>query len=95
MKNLNTLLLVAVCIALTFVPASTTLLAQEVEISTGADVVSTYVFRGIAYDGPSIQPSVELSSGGFAIGAWGSQGLIRHSKKWMHMPDIASTTDFI
>jgi uncharacterized protein (TIGR02001 family) len=75
MNNLNTLLLVAACIALTFVPASTTLLAQEVEISTGADVVSTYVFRGIAYDGPSIQPSVELSSGGFAIGAWGSQGL--------------------
>lgn len=48
--------------------------AQEVEVSTGVDLYSTYVFRGVAYDGPSWQPSVELSSGGFAIGAWGSQG---------------------
>ena len=48
--------------------------AQEVEISTGVDLYSTYVFRGIAYSGPSWQPSVELSASGFAVGAWGSQG---------------------
>lgn len=48
--------------------------AQEVQVSTGVDLYSTYVFRGVAYDGPSWQPSVEVSSGGFAIGAWGSQG---------------------
>ncbi len=48
--------------------------AQEVEVSTGVDLYSTYVFRGVAYSGPSWQPSVELSTGGFAIGAWGSQG---------------------
>lgn len=48
--------------------------AQEIEVSTGVDLVSTYVWRGVAYSGPSWQPSVELGSGGFAIGAWGSQG---------------------
>lgn len=49
--------------------------AQEVSISPGVDLYSTYVWRGVAYSGPSIQPYVELSSGGFAIGAWGSQGI--------------------
>lgn len=48
--------------------------AQEVEVTTGVDLYSTYVWRGVAYSGPSLQPAVELSSGGFAIGAWGSQG---------------------
>lgn len=48
--------------------------AQAQEISTGADFYSTYVWRGVAYSGPSIQPYVEVSSGGFAVGAWGSQG---------------------
>lgn len=49
--------------------------AQEVSISPGVDLYSTYVWRGVAYAGPSIQPYIELSSGGFAIGAWGSQGI--------------------
>lgn len=44
-------------------------------ISAGLDMYSTYVWRGVAYSGPSIQPFVEFSSGGFAIGAWGSQGI--------------------
>lgn len=44
------------------------------EVSTGVDFYSTYVFRGVAFSGPSIQPNVEFSSDGFAIGAWGSQG---------------------
>lgn len=48
--------------------------AQAQEITAGADLYSTYVWRGVAYSGPSLQPYVELSSGGFAIGAWGSQG---------------------
>lgn len=48
---------------------------QAQELSTGVDLYSTYVFRGVAFSGPAIQPSVEFSSGGFAIGAWGSQGI--------------------
>ena len=49
--------------------------ATAQELSTGVDLYSTYVFRGIAYSGPAIQPSVEFSAGGFSLGAWGSQGI--------------------
>ncbi len=72
MKNLKKLLLVAAFSLLALTPA-TSVFAQT-EVSTGVDFYSTYVFRGIAFDGPSWQPSVEVSSGDFAIGAWGSQG---------------------
>lgn len=48
---------------------------QAQEISTGLDLYSTYVWRGVAYSGPSLQPHVELGAGGFTLGAWGSQGI--------------------
>lgn len=44
-------------------------------IGTGLDLYSTYVWRGVAYSGPSIQPYVEYNSSGFTLGAWGSQGI--------------------
>ncbi|GAA5521105.1 hypothetical protein LQ318_05130 [Aliifodinibius salicampi] len=47
----------------------------EVNVSTGVDIYSTYVWRGVAYAGPSLQPYVELGAGGFTLGAWGSQGI--------------------
>lgn len=53
-----------------------TIAASEVtkaQVTTGADVVSTYVWRGAAFSGPSIQPYVDYTSGAFSIGAWGSQ----------------------
>ncbi len=50
--------------------------AQEEEssspFSVGADVVSSYVWRGTTYAGAALQPSIEFSTGNFAIGAWGS-----------------------
>lgn len=49
--------------------------AQAQDFSTGVDLYSTYVWRGVAYAGPSVQPYVEFSSGGFTLGAWGSQGI--------------------
>lgn len=49
--------------------------ASSSSLSAGLDLYSTYVWRGVAYSGPSIQPYVEFGSGGFAIGAWGSQGI--------------------
>lgn len=72
MKRLKKLLIGATLSVLAL--SATELKAQDIEISTGVDFYSTYVFRGIAFDGPSWQPAVELSSGGFAVGAWGSQG---------------------
>jgi hypothetical protein len=49
-------------------------LKAQTEVSTGADLYSTYVWRGVAYSGPSLQPYVEVATGGFTVGAWGSQG---------------------
>ncbi|MBL4560792.1 MAG: hypothetical protein COC06_10295 [Bacteroidales bacterium] len=50
------------------------LFAQEKgEISFGADLMSRYVWRGTQFStGPVIQPAVEYSKGGFALGAWAS-----------------------
>ena len=42
----------------------------------GADYVSSYVWRGTKFGtGPAVQPWVEYSTGGLAIGAWGSYGV--------------------
>ncbi len=69
-------------ILLTFILAifTTTTFAQESKgsFSVGADIVSSYVWRGLPQDAtnpkgsPNIQPFVSYSIGGFTIGAWGS-----------------------
>ena len=46
--------------------------AQEVEFTVGADVVSSYVWRGGQLSGASVQPSIGLSVGDFSVSAWGS-----------------------
>lgn len=56
---------------------SVSLYAQEEEktspFSLGADVVSSYVWRGSKIGtGPNIQPWLKFSTGGFTLGAWGS-----------------------
>jgi hypothetical protein len=51
--------------------ATTGVKAQEV--STGVDIYSSYIWRGAKFGtGAAIQPSVEFSAGGLALGAWGS-----------------------
>ncbi|MGQ7869407.1 hypothetical protein [Sunxiuqinia sp. sy24] len=48
---------------------------QAQDWDTGADFVSSYVWRGTKFGtGPAIQPWAEYSAGGFALGAWGSYG---------------------
>lgn len=43
------------------------------ELSVGTDVVNRYLWRGTDFgDSPSIQPTVELDAGGFAVGFWGA-----------------------
>ncbi len=73
MKNFRILLL-ALTLATFLVPDS--IYAQEEEknspFSAGVDLVSSYVWRGVKYGGPSLQPYVEFGIAGFAIGAWGS-----------------------
>lgn len=73
-KLLKSLLLTVV---LTVIIGSTVAIkhAQAQELSPGVDLYSTYVWRGVAYSGPSIQPYVDFTAGGFTLGAWGSQGI--------------------
>jgi hypothetical protein len=40
--------------------------------SAGADLVSSYVWRGLYLSNAAIQPTVSFSSDGFTIGGWGS-----------------------
>ncbi|MFW5872547.1 MAG: hypothetical protein ACOCVN_01030 [bacterium] len=44
----------------------------ENPFSVGADVYSSYVWRGVKFSGPSFQPYLEASFGNFTIGSWGS-----------------------
>jgi len=50
---------------------STSIYAQE--LSVGTDVVNRYIWRGTDFGtSPSIQPNVELTTGGFVVGFWGA-----------------------
>jgi len=81
MKNFNRGFLLSI-VLLSFIGIS--LKAQDVEVvveesdspfSVGADLVSSYVWRGVKFGGPAIQPTVEFSKSGFTVGAWGSFGI--------------------
>lgn len=54
----------------------TVAMAQDrVKADIGADLVSSYIWRGQHLDGFSIQPSVSLEYKGFSLSAWGTVGL--------------------
>jgi hypothetical protein len=45
----------------------------QAQWSVGSDIMSRYVWRGMDFGAsPSIQPYVEYSNSGFAVGAWGA-----------------------
>ena len=74
MKTIRLLLMMVVAVS---IHATTNLSAQEEEsgpaFSTGADIVSNYIWRGTKLAvGPALQPSVSFTTGNFEIGAWGS-----------------------
>jgi hypothetical protein len=48
---------------------------DKVEASVGADLVSSYIWRGQKLGGVSIQPAVSVAYKGWSLGAWGSVGL--------------------
>ncbi len=74
MKKITLLILFSVLLSL----STTSLVAQENTtennpFSIGCDLMSRYVWRGTDYGAsPSIQPGIEYSIGGFAIGTWGA-----------------------
>lgn len=66
-KFLLTLMLISNCVWLK---------AQDkVTTSLGADIVSTYYWRGTKVDGASIQPELDFSYKNFTLSAWGNIGL--------------------
>lgn len=49
---------------------------DQLEISTGADLMSRYVWRGIDIgSNPSIQPTLALDYSGFELGVWGAYAI--------------------
>ncbi len=46
--------------------------SQSVNIDFGADLVSSYVWRGYKQAGASFQPTLSASVNGFSLGAWAS-----------------------
>ncbi len=70
MKKSVTVFFALAFISLVFVPLNT---QAQAEVNVGVDLMSRYVWRGTDFGGsPSIQPSIELSTGGFVLGAWGA-----------------------
>jgi hypothetical protein len=55
--------------------------AQEVEVSAGGEIVSSYIWRGQELGGVSIQPAASVSVAGFSFSAWGSVGFDRSDTK--------------
>ena len=45
---------------------------DKCDFSVGADLVSSYLWRGSVYSGASIQPAMDFNVGNFSVGAWGS-----------------------
>ena len=48
---------------------------SKVEINLGADIVSSYIWRGSKAAGASVQPFISASISSFALGAWGSSDI--------------------
>ena len=67
---------VIIAAALT-VGVSTAVKSQtEFEITPSADIVSSYVWRGMYQTGASFQPSLNLSLGGLSLNFWGSTDFV-------------------
>jgi len=77
----------------------------KAQFATGADIVSSYVWRGIPQEGtkgtPNIQPSVSFTTGGLTLGSWASSSFLGNVKEvdlyatYTFSPAIALTvTDY-
>ena len=54
---------------------------KKLTVDVGADLVSSYVWRGMYTAGVSVQPSLSLSAYGVTLGAWGSTDVTAKSKE--------------
>jgi hypothetical protein len=72
MKDLSKVVLLAAAFAV----SGTAVAEDKIEASVGADVVSSYIWRGQDLGDAAIQPSVSLGYKGFELEAWGSYGIM-------------------
>lgn len=80
MKNIITKSLFSALLLL-FVGVTPVKAQNKVEITGGADLVSSYVWRGSYCAGASVQPSLYMTVGGFTLGTWGSTDFGGNGKK--------------
>ena len=59
--------------------------SAKAQFATGADIVSSYVWRGFPQEAtkgtPNIQPYVSFTTGGLTIGSWASSSLLGNVKE--------------
>ena len=55
--------------------------ASGVDFSLGADIVSSYVWRGSYQTSSAVQPAMGLSVSGFSLSAWGSIPVLGEAKE--------------
>ena len=62
-----------------------TVSSAKAQFATGADIVSSYVWRGIPQETtkgvPNIQPYVSFTTGGLTVGSWASSSLLGNVKE--------------
>lgn len=67
---------------------------DKATVSVGADLVSSYVWRGVFFSGASLQPTLAVSYKGLSLGAWGSTDLIDASYKEFDLSAFYTTGAF-
>ena len=62
-----------------------TVTSAKAQFATGADIVSSYIWRGVPQEGtkgtPNIQPFVSFTTGSFTIGSWASSSFLGNVKE--------------
>lgn len=62
-----------------------TVTSVKAQFATGADIVSSYVWRGVPQEGtkgtPNIQPFVSYTIGGLTVGSWASSSFLGNVKE--------------
>ena len=77
MKKMKVLAILAIAVM--------TITSAKAQFATGADIVSSYVWRGVPQEGtkgtPNIQPYVSYTLGGLTVGSWASSSLLGNVKE--------------
>jgi hypothetical protein len=84
-----------VLMALMFATGMSATAQDEVETTVSADVVSTYVWRGMECGSAAIQPTLGIGYKGLSLSAWGSYGMVdTHDAKEFDLTLAYSTGGF-